>query len=276
MQVTQSLRLADLAVNALIAEAALAPKPGLVDRYSNGAHEDMDYALLVKSALSLKQTFYDIAYHSYGQTISQSLREDIAEIGRTGEQLMLQATNGINTHKGAIWALGLMISVIASQKHTEITANELLSICGVLASYSDRFYHAAIPTKGMQMKQKYGIHGAAKEAQQGFPTIVSSLKFFTEPSTLDDTFWINQLLYFMSKVDDTCILSRSDLSQLQAIQCFSQEILSAGGYQTPIGQKLYQKLCQYCLDHRLSPGGSADLLAAVIFLQELGAIQWNS
>lgn len=273
MREAHAHHLANLAVNALIKEASLTPKPGLVDQVSNGAHDDMDYDLLIRSAESLRQTFYDIAHYSYQHPINQELRENIAKIGRMGEQSMLKTTDNINTHKGAIWTLGLMISIVASN-NKPMDARSILTQCGLLASFADRFYHTIHPTKGMNMQKKYGIKGALDEAQQGFPSISASLIFFQNQNDTSDNhvIWINQLLYLMSIVDDTCILSRSDLIQLKTIQSFAKEILAKNGYGTQEGQKLYQDLCQYCLDHQLSPGGSADLLAGMIFLQELGAI----
>lgn len=110
--VTQQL--AALVEEALIAEVTLSPKPGLVDALDAGAHSDMDYALFLKSAKTLTP-FEEMAQIAWHHAIDQELRERIAEIGRKAEKAMLIATNGINTHKGAIWAMGLLISVIAQK-----------------------------------------------------------------------------------------------------------------------------------------------------------------
>ncbi|MBT1056018.1 triphosphoribosyl-dephospho-CoA synthase, partial [Enterococcus faecium] len=104
--VTQQL--AALVEEALIAEVTLSPKPGLVDALDAGAHSDMDYALFLKSAKTLTPFFEEMAQIAWHHAIDQELRERIAEIGRKAEKAMLIATNGINTHKGAIWAMGLL------------------------------------------------------------------------------------------------------------------------------------------------------------------------
>ena len=106
--------LADLAVDALIDEADLSPKPGLVDRRGSGAHTDLHLGLMHASALSLWPCFKAMADAACARgTLSQALREDIGQIGREGEVEMLRITAGVNTHRGAIWALGLLTAAAA-------------------------------------------------------------------------------------------------------------------------------------------------------------------
>ncbi|GGZ91028.1 triphosphoribosyl-dephospho-CoA synthase MdcB [Ignatzschineria ureiclastica] len=270
--------LADQAVSALIEEVSLTPKPGLVDFKRSNAHKDMDWALLVASARALHDTFYQIALSGYSASLDQSLREKIAKIGRGGEMKMLQATGGVNTHKGAIWVLGLIIAVLAHQMSKAMVRGEsvlislttLLRNCGQLASFTDRHYQARTLTKGQESRRKYGIRGALEEAQEGFPTL---RKVIALPTTAKegDLYWIERLLQLMSVVEDTCIISRSDLSTLHRVQQTASDILILG-ITTEVGQQAYQQLCQYCTEAYLSPGGSADLLAAIIFLEKVGVI----
>nr|GFC09455.1 hypothetical protein [Tanacetum cinerariifolium] len=107
-------RLADLAVDALIDEADLSPKPALVDRRSSGAHKDLHLGLMHASALSLWPAFKEMAEATIeiGE-IGQPLREAIGRIGRDGEVAMMRTTQGVNTHRGAIWALGLLVTAAA-------------------------------------------------------------------------------------------------------------------------------------------------------------------
>ncbi len=302
-QETIARRLADQAVFALIEEVSLTPKPGLVDRASSNAHQDMDWALLVASAKALHSTFYQIALRGYNAAIDQRLREDIAKIGRQGEREMLQVTGGINTHKGAIWILGLLIAVLAHQysrqvmqgRSIELSLDAILQKCGQLASFDDRNYQPQRLTKGQLSRQKYGIRGALEEAKEGFPTLryVLSLPltqvqdFCANKGTHRDkgaiaAYWylqrdretlvrLERLLQFISVVEDTCIISRSDLSTLRAVQATASTILGLG-LSTEKGEKAYRQFCQDCLTYQLSPGGSADLLAAIIFLEKIGVI----
>lgn len=115
-------RIAKIAVASLKKEVSLAPKPGLVDKYDTGAHDDMDYALFLKSADALYDYFYQTAMLSYqSKKPLPKLFKSVRKLGLAAENEMLAATNGINTHKGAIFSFGLMISAITyylSQKNT--------------------------------------------------------------------------------------------------------------------------------------------------------------
>src|SRR5271168_250405 len=108
-----AIELSAVAVSALLEEAELTPKPALVDRRGNGAHHDLDLARLRRSAQSLREGFADIAQAAAALEPSLRLREQIGQIGRDMERLMLTATDGSNAHRGAIWALGLLVAAAA-------------------------------------------------------------------------------------------------------------------------------------------------------------------
>jgi triphosphoribosyl-dephospho-CoA synthase len=105
--------LASLAVRALIEEAELTPKPALVDQRGPGAHTDLSLMLMRCSAHYLRPSFELMALASFRQIPNQTLREDLGAIGRWAEQSMLLTTGGANTHRGAIWTLGLLVSAAA-------------------------------------------------------------------------------------------------------------------------------------------------------------------
>src|SRR5260370_10004163 len=107
------MRLARRARQGLIAEAELAPKPGLVDRRGAGAHTDLSLSSMQSSAFTIEPYFREMAFISEEAHPSQALREELAVVGRDAERAMLKATNGSNSHKGAIWILGLLISAPA-------------------------------------------------------------------------------------------------------------------------------------------------------------------
>ena len=105
--------LAHTASACLIDEARLSPKPGLVDSRGNGAHQDLNLALMERSARSLQPTFHALAEQSWRRSADIALRETVGRLGREGEAQMMLATGGVNTHRGAIWALGLLVSAVA-------------------------------------------------------------------------------------------------------------------------------------------------------------------
>lgn len=110
---TRARWLAQTASICLIDEARLSPKPGLVDSRGNGAHQDLNLALMERSARSLQPTFHALAQQSWRRPADIALRETVGRLGREGEAQMMQATSGVNTHRGAIWALGLLVSATA-------------------------------------------------------------------------------------------------------------------------------------------------------------------
>lgn len=110
---TRARWLAQTASACLVDEARLSPKPGLVDSRGNGAHQDLSLALMERSAHSLQPTFHALAQQSWRRPADVALRETVGRLGREGEARMMQATAGVNTHRGAIWALGLLVSATA-------------------------------------------------------------------------------------------------------------------------------------------------------------------
>ncbi|MBV8100889.1 MAG: triphosphoribosyl-dephospho-CoA synthase [Verrucomicrobia bacterium] len=105
--------LGTLARQALIAEAELTPKPGLVDRRGPGTHTDLSLDLMRRSAFAIEAFIRLMAFQSMNEQPSPRLRATLAATGRAAETAMLRVTNGSNTHKGAIWTLGLLAAAAA-------------------------------------------------------------------------------------------------------------------------------------------------------------------
>lgn len=256
----------ELAVTALIQEAKVGPKPGLVDRFDNGSHDDLSIDLMIESAKSLQDTFEKIAYVSMEKEVSQQLREEIAMIGRDGEAKMFAVTNGVNTHKGAIWALGLITSAYAltgGEQHSY----DLLKTAGEIASFTDRNYVMSDKTNGDLVRENYGIHGAKSEAEEGFPSIrhygLPAFEKALNHQSMEKTL-LNSLLNLITNVDDTCILHRGGMNGLHYAKQEARKTLHKGVTNSELF-KLNKKFIQ----KNISPGGSADLLAAIIYLHLL-------
>src|SRR6202451_1082950 len=132
------VHLASLACQALIAEAELTPKPGLVDRRGTGAHSDLSLAIMRRSALTIEPYLFEMALISVGNYSSQPLREQLAVIGREAEHAMLKATSGSNAHKGAIWILGLLASAAAMRDVDQVPASTIAEAAKRIASFEDR------------------------------------------------------------------------------------------------------------------------------------------
>ncbi|MBU8908285.1 triphosphoribosyl-dephospho-CoA synthase [Desertibacillus haloalkaliphilus] len=255
---------AEIAVNSLIEEVELTPKPGLVDQENTGAHHDLTIDLMRRSANSLKETFEEIAFKSYGQTPSQLIRESIAEVGRRGEAHMFKATGGVNTHKGAIWALGLLVSAYSMGKGT-YTVDKIVSAAGEIARFPDRFCKDT-STNGKRVIEKYSVAGARGEAQQGFPHIINYsfpiLNQMRMDGVEEEEAQIYSLLSLIAHLDDTCILHRGGSDALMFAKECAKKVLIGGQF------SCLRKLDEEFTKRNISPGGSADLLASTFFLDK--------
>jgi triphosphoribosyl-dephospho-CoA synthase len=265
-------RLADLAVDALIDEADLSPKPALVDRRGNGAHTDLYLGLMHASALSLWPAFKEMAEAAieFGE-VGLPLREAIGLIGREGEEVMLATTGGVNTHRGAIWALGLLVAA-ATLESTNTKASAVTLRAARLALLDDRYAPRPL-SHGAQVAQRYGARGAREEAQLGFPAVIQralpQLKRSRAAGHGEQNARLDALLAIMTNLADTCVLYRAGEQGLQTMQLGAQAVLDAGGSATLAGRRRLHDLDEQLIALNASPGGAADLLAACLFIDRI-------
>ena len=264
--------LADCAVRALVEEADLTPKPGLVDRRGSGAHTDMNLEMLHRSAYSLHATFTAIASRAFEAKESVSLREDLSEIGRRGERTMLETTDNVNTHRGAIWTLGLLCAGAAMLGGTEQCAGKISAQAARVARLPDA-YTSNIKTHGQQACRKYGVRGAREEAEGEFRHIVAiglpMLRKSRRQGVGEERARLNALVAIIAELDDTCLLHRAGLIALTLAKRGAKRILAAGGVATDEGFCALKELDRTLVALNASPGGSADLLAGVLFLDRI-------
>lgn len=264
-------RLAETATQALIDEARLSPKPGLVDSRSAGAHQDLSLDLMVRSARSLTTTFYLLALHSWQRPADIALRQEVGRLGRAGEAQMMAETGGVNTHRGAIWALGLLVSAVAMQPERLLPLH-IAQRAAKIAVLPDAFSPKKF-SKGSHAVQRYQVPGAREEAQSGFPHIIGGalpqLHHSRARGASESEAQVDALLAVMSTLADTCVLSRGGLPALEAMHQGARAVLEAGGISTMAGKQRLRHLEQRMLADNVSPGGAADLLAATLFLDRV-------
>ena len=249
-----AVRLGRLACQALIAEAELTPKPGLVDRRGAGAHTDLSLSIMQRSAFAIEPYFCEMAFISNGAHPSQALRERLAVIGRDAERAMLKATNGSNSHKGAIWVLGLLVSAAATQDENEASAPRIAVTAKEIASFVDRGAPRVV-SHGDLIGKRYGAAGARGEALRGFPHVVDIglpvLRSKRASGRSETVARLDTLLSIMARLDDTCLLYRGGEGALLTAKAGAVAVERAGGSGTEIGrQKLFH------LDRRLFGVGS--------------------
>ena len=264
-------RLADLAVTALVDEAELSPKPALVDRRGQGAHQDLSLGLMLTSAQALRPCFQAMAEAAELKLPAAALRRLIGRLGRDGETAMLQVTGGINTHRGAIWALGLLLTAAVQARPS--SAQALCLAAGRLASLPDPDAPHTAPSHGQRVAQRYGVGGARAEAAAGFPAIhrrgLPHLRASRQAGAGEQNARLDALLAIMTRLDDTCVLHRGGPVALATMQQGAQAVLDAGGSASLAGRRQLLLLDRQLLAANASPGGAADLLAATLLVDRL-------
>ena len=260
--------LARCAVQALCDEARLSPKPALVDARGSGAHDDLDLARMLRSARALRVPLREMADCARGARAGIGLRARLAAIGRVGEARMMMATGGSNAHRGAIWALGLLVA--ARAQCGAVDAATVCACAARIARCPDPAQPAPPPSHGVQAARRYGVGGARAEARAGFPhalrlalpVLRAGRRRGDDPRCIR----LDALLAVMARLDDTCLLHRGGREALDCAQRGARRVLQLGGSATQAGAHALLELDRALLARRASPGGAADLLAASLFL----------
>ena len=242
-----------LAEAALWQELALTPKPGLVDRLNSGSHRDMDHALFTRSIVAIAPWFSRFA--ELGSAHADKPAEEqlrlLRPMGMACEQAMYAATGGINTHKGGIFALGLLCFAAGRMKNVSADALccEVSNICRGLVS-RELAGRSGQATAGERQFQLYGLTGARGEAQSGFATVRKALGQWNGQSLH------GLLLRLMATNQDSNLVSRGGIEGLRYVQDYARELLANGW-----DREALIRMDNALTERNLSPGGSADLLS---------------
>lgn len=265
-------RIAAHAVAALVDEAMLTPKPGLVDMRGRGAHDDLSWPLMCASACAIGPHFARMALAGATVASDTALRRRIGAIGREAERAMLAASGGVNTHRGAIWALGLLVTA-AARPGCGADPAAIAACAARLARIADPDAPLRTGHKGERARLEHGVGGARGQAQDGFPEVLDHalpmLRLARGRGDPEPQARINALLAVMSRLDDTCLLARGGRPALEATRRGARRVLAAGGAATPIGRRLLARLEARMRALGVSPGGAADLLAAALLLDRI-------
>ncbi|QCT22261.1 triphosphoribosyl-dephospho-CoA synthase CitG [Jejubacter calystegiae] len=250
-----------LAAAALWQELELTPKPGLVDKRNNGSHRDMDHALFVRSITAITPWFSRFAElgHAHADKPADEQLRVLRLMGMACEQAMYAATNGINTHKGGIFALGLLCFAAGRVKNvsSESLCYEVSNICNGLVS-RELAAHSGKATAGERQFQQYGLTGARGEAESGFATVRNVLTQWKGNSLHD------LLLRLMAINQDSNLVSRGGIEGLRYVQGYALKLLANGWDHDEL-----IRMDNMLVKRNLSPGGSADLLSVGWVLSEI-------
>jgi len=276
VETTESMRtctaIGHAAVHALHDELALSPKPGLVSFQDSGSHRDMDADTLMRSVLALRDYFTRITELGFQCAPFAALNA----CGRAAEQRMLVASGGVNTHRGAVFMLGLLCAaagrVLASGTNFSVAAIRaaLLEHWGAaLAVHACR--SSALP--GGSLARRHGLGSAAQQAAQGFPVVFEvGVPAFVgaRASGLQRTHaQLHSFFAMLSVLDDSNLVRRGGLVGLRFAKAAAADFLHHGGAAAHDALPRARAIHHAFVARRLSPGGVADALAATCWLMRL-------
>lgn len=263
--------LARAAVTAMRDELQAYPKPGLVSPVDSGAHADMDFDLMCRSAESLLSHFGALA--AAGRAAA-SFEQALMPLGIEAERGMLAVTGGVNTHRGAIFSLGLIVAAIArAQTVTALPSpaavrDALRHTWGVAldahAARSDETSHGGL------VRRRTGRDGARREAARAFPSVFETgLPAYrgARAAGLDDnTASVHTLFALMASIDDTTVLYRGGLQAGSFVREGAAAFLADGGCHRRDWFERAEALHRAFVARNLSAGGCADLLACTLLV----------
>ena len=251
--------LAKLATMALQSELDTSPKPGLVDTIDAGAHQDMDYNLMCRSIRALHPHFVALAQLGYQEKLPTS--EEIRRLGLEAEREMLLATDNVNTHKGALFAMGLVLIAAAHNYYIHGVIQEQplrADICRLAADFP-----APQGTHGDAVRRQYNVGGALAQAAAGYTDLFADWLPYLR-KLKGDTFAAHKtLLYIMTTLDDTNILHRKGAQVASEVKEEARTLLSN------FSEAALIKLNQRYIKENISPGGSADILSLTFLLNAI-------
>ena len=268
-------RVAALAVKSLLDEVLTTPKPGLVDRRNSGSHKDMDIFTFSASAAALAPYFLECV--QIGQETGLKAPEEtfraLRSAGLRAEETMFRATAGVNTHKGAIFTMGILCGAAGRLWKPDNIWNEgalFREVSAMTAGAMAEDLRRGGDTAGQQLYARYGIGGIREEIARGLPSVREvGLPIFREclEAGLDrNAAGAVTLTHLIARGEDTNLLSRGGEDGAREARETVNTLLARSPRP---GTAQLEALDDWFMERNLSPGGCADLLAAVYFAAEL-------
>ncbi|NLF26454.1 MAG: citrate lyase holo-[acyl-carrier protein] synthase [Clostridiales bacterium] len=264
---------AQAASRALGYEVSVTPKPGLVDRANSGAHADMDFFTFLDAMPALEPYFR--ACVGMGMEMRDRAPEDafraLRPRGMLAEAAVLEATGGVNTHKGAVFSLGILLGALGWRygrglPHDTGALLELASdMTGAEMARELESARQSASTAGERAFRAHGLEGARGEAARGFPSVrEAALPAIRESLARGEDInaaGVRALLRLIARAEDTNLVARG--SEKRRMRAALEAAALAEG---PIDLDGVAALDRAFIAENLSPGGSADLLAVAFFL----------
>ncbi|WP_165311630.1 triphosphoribosyl-dephospho-CoA synthase CitG [Vibrio ziniensis] len=274
----------NLAYHSMMLEVHLTPKPGLVDCLSNGAHSDMNIDTFIASANILRPymlMFVKSGLEQYLCTPS-SILPNLRKIGIEAERAMFSATGGVNTHKGMIFTLGLICGAVGwlYKRESNFESYRIQSViqecCAHLVEEELHNSNKIPVTAGEKIFRRYGLTGIRGEAAKGYPIIFDCALPTFEQSIYqglsEEQAMFKTLLTIMACNDDSNLVNRGGLNGLNYVKSYSKSLIQSCQVHDDDFEQRMQDYDKVLIDMNLSPGGSADLLAATWLISQLNLL----
>ena len=270
MDDTDAADAASLACRALLYEVNTTPKPGLVDRDNSGSHKDMDIFTFMNSASAL-WPYFESCTHIGRTTASLPASETFSRLrkeGKKAEAQMFAVTGGVNTHKGAIFSMGILCGALGrlprEQWHrSDVIFDECAELTkGIVGSYFSGLTEDAAVTVGQKLYLRYQITGVRGQMESGLPAVRNAglpilKEGISRGLSLNDA-GCSALLALMVASTDTNLIARSDMETYKKTVAKIREVLDKNPFPD---HTILKQLDRKFIEMNLSPGGSADLLA---------------
>lgn len=264
---------AALAQQALLYEVAATPKPGLVDRADNGSHRDMDYFTFLRSTPALYD-YFARCIRLGRETAKLPPEQTFARLrlpGKLAEGRMLEATGGVNTHKGAIFSLGIVCGALGRLDRADWSNSQrVLHLCGQMTATVLEDFDRPMDTAGQRLYLSHKITGIRGQAAAGYPA-VGQLALPKLQAALRAGLGINEaccavLVTLMAQTQDTNLIHRGGLDGQRRTAAMAKALLEREAFP---GEASLRELNRRLVEENLSPGGCADLLAMTLLLHFL-------
>ena len=274
-------RIGCAAIAGLFDELALYPKPGLVSFEDAGSHVDMNADTFLRSLLALHEFFVEAAHCGANRAAFSRLEA----LGIDAERAMLKATQGVNTHRGAIFCLGILCGgagfVLAQNEALTPRAVQeaILRLWGTALSARDKRPAAVAPTAfaGACGERQVVLRSAGVEAALGFPVLFThalpALGAARNQGLSRDAALLQTLFTVIAELEDTTLVHRGGMEGLRFAQRQAREFLAAGGASRTDASAHGIEIHRAFVARRLSPGGAADILAAACWFDRLGSLR---
>jgi triphosphoribosyl-dephospho-CoA synthase len=260
------------AIVALYDELALEPKPGLVSFADAGSHDDMNAGTFLRSLFALRHFFARVA----AQGAASAQFAPLASLGIVAEARMLRATGGVNTHRGAIFTLGLLCAAGGAARASGLACCATNLRATLLARWGDALAaraRRALDSHGALAARAHGLRSAAEEAAQGLPTlfdhVLPALRDARRAGADERGARLHALFTAMAEVDDTNLVHRGGLQGLHDAKLLARNFLAEGGGVGADATARAARVHALFVERRLSPGGAADLLAAACWVDRV-------